>query len=301
MRRRLILLILLAFGLLAPVTATAARPPAAKVGEPAVRWVRLGVVTPAPGEASPLAGRVVVRVLVQHRGLVDAAVGTQTVGSLTVVLSRFEGDRNYSIAGGAAAHALPVLTEPIGVVYQVVLAARQSASVVAAAKAGTLRSLVLVDQRAKARGRAPARNGTFLQSDAEVRPLPLPVPTALPPLLAANGRRVVIGADAQGTEIVQRVDVPITGGRVLQLTTGGKAANGRVPLNGMPGALGGTVVILGADGAKLAELPALAGFSLAVSPTGRQRGTLVWPAFEAPGTEPVVAGSALLSAPFTRG
>jgi hypothetical protein len=86
MRRRLILLILLAFGLLAPVTATAARPPAAKVGEPEVRWVRLGVVTPAPGEASPLAGRVVVRVLVQHRGLVDAAVGTQTVGSLTVVL-----------------------------------------------------------------------------------------------------------------------------------------------------------------------------------------------------------------------
>ena len=134
-----------------------------------------------------------------------------------------------------------------------------------------------------------------------MRPLPLPVPTALPPLLAANGRRVVIGADAQGTEIVQRVDVPITGGRVLQLTTGGKAANGRVPLNGMPGALGGTVVILGADGAKLAELPAPAGFSLAVSPTGRQRGTLVWPAFEAPGTEPVVAGSALLSAPFTRG
>ena len=155
MRRRLILLILLAFGLLTPVAA--ARPPAATVGEPAVRWVRLGVVTPAPGEASPLAGRVVVRVLVHHRGLVDAAVGTQTIGSLTVVLSRFEGDRNYSIAGGAAAHALPVLTEPIGVVYQVVLAARQSASVVAAGKAGTLRSLVLVDQRAKARGRAPAR------------------------------------------------------------------------------------------------------------------------------------------------
>ena len=55
------------------------------------------------------------------------------------------------------------------------------------------------------------------------------------------------------------------------------------------------------DGAKLAELPAPAGFSLAVSPTGRQRGTLVWPAFEAPGTEPVVAGTALLSAPLTRG
>jgi hypothetical protein len=299
MRRHLIFLTLLAFGLLAPAAA-AAPPPAATVGEPAVRWVRLGVVTPAAGEASPLAGRVVVRVLVQHRGLVDAAVGTQTIGSITVVLSRFQGDRDYSIAGGATAHALPVLTEPIGVVYQIVIAARQSASVVAAAKAGTLRSLVLVDQRAKARGRAPARNGTFLQADAEVRPLPLPLPTALPPLLSANGRRVVIGADAQGIGIVQRVDVPIAGGRILQLTTGGKAANGRVPAAGAPGALGGTITILGADGATLAELPAPAGFSLAVSPTGRQRGTLTWPAFEAPGTEPVAAGTALLSAPSTR-
>ena len=65
-------------------------------------------------------------------------------------------------------------------------------------------------------------------------------------------------------------------------------------------ALGGTITILGADGATLAELPAPAGFSLAVSPTGRQRGTLTWPAFEAPGTEPVAAGTALLSAPSTR-
>jgi len=133
---------------------------------------------------------------------------------------------------------------------------------------------------------------------ADAQPLPLPV--AEPPFLAGNGRRVVIGADAQGHAIVQRVEVPISGGRILQLTTGGKPANGRVLVDGTAGTLGGTVTILGADGARLSELSAPAGFTLAVSPTGKQRGTLVWPAFEAPGTDPVVAGAAQLSPPSTK-
>lgn len=300
MHRRVILPFLLALGLLAPAVAQAAKPPAATIGKPVVSWVRLGVVTPAAGETSPLAGGVVVRVLVRHPGIGDAAPGLQTVGTVTVVLSRFEGDRNHSIAGGTASHALPVLTEPLGVVYQVVINGRHSAAARAAAAAGTLRALVLVDQRAKARGRSPERNGNFFQADAKLVDLPLPVPVAEPPLLSGNGRRIVIAADAQGHAVVQRVELPISGGRTLQLTTDGRAANGRVPADGSAGALGGTVTILGADGATLSELPAPAGFTLAVSPSGRQRGTLVWPAFESPGTDPVAAGTALLSPPPTR-
>ncbi len=296
MARRVLLLLLLALGLLAPAATAAAKPAAATVGRPTVSWVQLGAVTPAVGQTTPQSGHVVVRVLVHHPGLGNPAVGTQTVGTVTVVLSRFEGDRNHSIAGGTASWALPVITEPIDVVYQIVVSARQSAVVQASSGAGTLRALVLVDQRAKARGRAPARNGNFLQVAAKVRPLPT-LPAALPPLLVGNGRRVIIDADRQGRPIVQRVELPISGGRLLRLTTGGKAAGGLVPTDGSAGALGGTISILGADDAKLAELPAPAGFTLAVSPTGRQRGTLVWPAFEAPGTEPVEAGSALLSPP----
>ncbi|MGI9188240.1 MAG: hypothetical protein ACR2J9_12130 [Gaiellales bacterium] len=299
MLRRVALPLLLALCLLAPAVAAAAKPAAATIGKPAVSWVRLGVVTPAAGETSPLSGRVVVRVLVRHPGIGDAPPGLQTVGTATVVLSRFEGDRNHSIAGGTASHALPVLTEPVGVVYQVMMDRRHSAAVQAAATAGTLRALVLVDQRAKARGRAPARNGNFFQADATLAALPLPLPVAEPPLLTGNGCRVVIAADPQGHAIVQRVEVPIDAGRTLLLTTGGKGANGRVQADGAAGALGGTVTILGADGATLSELPAPAGFTLAISPSGRQRGTLAWPAFDAPGTDPVVAGTALLSPPST--
>ena len=174
-----------------------------------------------------------------------------------------------------------------------------SAAVQAASDQGTLRALVLVDQRGKARGRSPVRNGNFLQAEAKTIALPLPVPTTVPPFLSSNGLHVVIGCDGEGHPIVQRVDLPISGGRLLQLTTGGKAANGLVPADGSAGALGGTVTILGADGSKLAELPAPAGFSLAVSPNGRQRGALAWPGFEAPGTDPVVAGTAVLSPPPT--
>ena len=299
MLRRVLLPILLACGLLVPAMAGAAKPPAATVGKPEIAWVRVGVVTPEAGQTSPLTGRVIVRVRVTHRGLEDAAVGTQAVGTITVVLSRFEGDRNYSIAGGTASRALPVLLEPLGVIYQVVIAPGQSARVLAAARAGTLRSLVLVDQRVRARGRAPARNGNFLQADASVATLGLPLPVAEPPLMTAGGRRAIIEADATGRGIVRRIDIPLAGGRLLQLSTGGRPANGLVPDDGSPGALGGTITILDGDGTKLAELPAPAGFSLAVSPTGRQRGTLTWPALEVPGIDPIPAGSALLAPPAT--
>ena len=300
MLRRVVLPLLLALGLIAPAVASAAKPPAATIGKPTVDWVRLGVITPAAEQTSPLAGRVVVRVLVRHLGIKDAAPGLQTVGTVTAVLSRFESDRNYSIGGGTASHALPVMSEPIGVVYQFVVNSRQSAAVKAAAAAGTLGALVLVDQRGKARGRAPARSGNFLQVESKTTVLPLPIPVAAPPLLTGNGRQIVIGADAQGRPIVHRVLVPISGGRVLQLTTGGKAANGLVPTDGSAAALRGTVTILGPDGSTLAELPAPVGFTLAISLTGKQRGTLIWPAFEAPGAGPVEAGTALLSAPSTK-
>ena len=300
MSRRVLLPLLLALGLLLPAAASAAKPPAATIGKPVVSWVHLGVVTPAAGQTSPLTGRLVVRVLVRHLGIPDAAPGLQTVGTVTAVLSRFEGDRNHSIAGGTASRALPVLTEPLGVVYQFTVNAKQSAAVQAASDAGTLHALVLVDQRGQARGRSPVRDGNFLQTEAKSVALPLPLPVSEPPFLSGNGRRVIIGADDAGRAIVQRVEVPISGGRVLQLTTGGTTGNGLVPADGSAGTLAGTVTILGADGAKLAELPAPAGFTLAVSPNGRQRGTLAWPAFDAPGTDPVAGGTALLSPPATR-
>jgi hypothetical protein len=300
MSRRVLLPLLLVLGLLAPAVARAAQPPAATIGKPVVSWVHLGVVTPATGQTSPLAGRIVVRVLVQHLGIPDVAPGLQTVGTVTAVLSRYEGDRNHSIAGGTASRALPVLTEPLGVVYQFTVNARQSAAVQAASDAGTLHALVLVDQRGKARGRSPVRNGNFLQTEARTVALPLPLPVAEPPLLSASGRRVLIAADAAGRPIVQRVEIPLSGGRMLRLATGAKPANGLVPADGSAGPLGGTVAILGADGAQLAELPAPSGFTLAVSPNGKQRGMLTWPGFDVPGTDPVVAGSALLSPPATR-
>ena len=300
MSRRVLLPLLLALGLLLPAAASAAKPPAATIGKPVVSWVHLGVVTPAAGQTSPLTGRLVVRVLVRHLGIPDAAPGLQTVGTVTAVLSRFEGDRNHSIAGGTASRALPVLTEPLGVVYQFTVNAKQSAAVQAASDAGTLHALVLVDQRGQARGRSPVRDGNFLQTEAKSVALPLPLPVSEPPFLSGNGRRVIIGADDAGRAIVQRVEVPISGGRLLQLTTGGTTGNGLVPADGSAGTLAGTVTILGADGAKLAELPAPAGFTLAVSPNGRQRGTLAWPAFDAPGTDPVAGGTALLSPPATR-
>jgi hypothetical protein len=298
--RKFFLTLAVVLGAVVPATASAAKPPAATLHDPAVTWVRVGVVTPAAGETSRLAGRVVVRVLVRHAPIADAAADLRSVGSVSIILSRFEGDRNHSIGGGSAARALPILAEPLDVVYQVTINASQSAAIVAASKAGTLRSLVLVDQRAHARGRTPARSGTFSQTDSKVMMIGAQLPANAPPLLLGGGRRVVIAASANGYSIVRRVEIPLAGGRQLVLTTGKAPANGLVPADGSATALAGTVTIFGADGAKLAELPAPAGFALTVGTKAPQRGTLVWPAFDVPGTDPVPAGRAVLPSPSVK-
>ncbi len=300
MLRKILFPVLLILSAAVPATAVAAKPPAATLNNPAVTWVRVGVITPAAGETSPLAGRVVVRVLVRHAPIADAAVGLRSVGSMSIILSRFQGDRDFSIGGGSAARALPILTEPLAVVYQVIVNAAQSAAVVAASKAGTLRSLVLVDQRAHARGRAPARSGTFSQTDSKVTAIGAVLAANAPPLLSAGGRRVVTTANSDGYSIVRRVEIPISGGRQLVLTTGETPANGLVPADGSATALGGMVTILGADGAKLAELPAPVGFALTVGTKAPQRGILVWPALDVPGTDPVLAGRAVLQPPSVK-
>lgn len=300
MLRKLILPVLLMIGVALPATAVAAKPPAATLQNPSVRWVHVSVIAPATGETSPLVGRVVVRVLVRHAPIAMAAVGLRTVGSVTIVLSRFEGDRNYSIGGGTAARALPVLTEPLDVVYQVTLNPAQSAAVVAASAAGTLHSLVLVDQRGQARGAAPLRSGTFLQSESKATAIGTQLAANAPPYLVGGGRHVVIAANADGYSIIRRVEIPISGGRQLVLTTGETPANGLVPADGSAAALGGTVTILAADGAKLAELAVPVGFTLSVRPKSPQRGILVWPAFDVPGTDPVLAGRAVVLPPSVK-
>ena len=284
MLRRLALIPLLALGLLVPAAAQAARPPAADVAKPRIRWVHV-LQAPAPDGLA-------VEVLVQHAPLGAPVTGTQVAGTVTVILSRFEGDRNHTIAGGTAAWALPV--DGLAVVYRVPLDARQSAAATAAAKAGVLRAIVLVDERARARGRAPARDGDFLQADARI----LAVPSArvvAAPYLTGNGRRVVIDADARGRQFATSATSPISGGRTLVLAT-----HAAIAATDEPVALTGTATITGADGAVLATLRIPDGATLAVSPTGRHRATLVWPALVPEGTDPVEAGSALLSPAATR-
>ena len=281
--RRLSRLALAVFALVLPASALAAKPEAATVAKPTITWVKV--------HQPPAPGGIVVDVLVRHAPLADAAPGTQARGTVSLILSRYENERNRAIAAGSAAWTLPVVTEAVDVVYQVRLDARQSAAVTAASRDGVLRALVLVDERAKARGRAPAREGNFLQVDARVAAVAAP-PFAAAPYLTANGRRVVIDADPKGRQFATAVTIPVSGGRTLAI-----AAHAPIPATGEPGALTGRATITGADGAVLATLPMPAGATLAVSPTGRGRGTLVWPAFEAPGTDPVEAGSALLSPP----
>lgn len=284
MPRRLAPTILLALGLLVPAVAQAARPPAATVAKPQIRWVRV--------HQAPAPGGVVVEVLVHHAPLGEPAVGAQAAGTATVILSRFEGDRNHTIAGGTAAWALPV--DALDVLYQVPLKPRQGAAAVAASEAGMLRALVLVDERVRARGRAAARNGDFLQTDATVANVAA-IPEAAAPYLTGNGRRLVIEADARGRQFATRAVIPVSGGRTLAL-----ALHAPIAATDDPVALTGTATVTGADGAVLATLPIPDGATLAVSPTGRHRAALVWPALAPEGADPVDGGSALLSPAATR-
>lgn len=292
MHRRLPLIPLVLAACLAVAPAASAKAPAAVVADPEISWVRVGVVTPAPGQPTALANRVVVRVRVVHRPLAEAAADVRTVGAITVVLSRYEGERDYTVGGGTAARVVPVQADPIGVVYRVLLNQRQSDAVRATSDAGDLRALVLVDQRASAKGRAPAIGNALSLADARAYAVGLPLPADAPPLLERRRAQAVIGTDADGRAIVERVRIPLSGGRLLELAPGD-------PLDptGAPSPLDGKVRVLGADGAVLGELPAAAGFALAVRPAGDQSGTLTWPALEVPGLEPIAAGSVALRAP----
>jgi hypothetical protein len=286
MPRRLLLLSLLVLVVL-PGPAFAAKPPAAKLKDPTVSWVRIGALDN---------GSVVVRIRVRHAPLGSPAPAVRTIGAVTVVLSRFQRDRNFSVGGGTAARALPILEGPLGVVYRMTLSPGQSAAVKRASAAGTLRALVLVDQRAQATGRSPVRSGTFQQSDAKVLALGATEPPAAPPLLAKGERtRVAIGTKDNGRPVVDQVVLPLPGGRSIVL-----APRVGVDVTGAPTNLTGTVRVVASDGKVIGETSAPAGFTLAVQPSKGERGTLIWPAFEVPNVEPIPAGSAVLSPPPTR-
>jgi hypothetical protein len=285
MLRRLLCICLAAFGLLVPASALGAKAPAATVGKPRIESVRV--------LRADDSSRVAVAVVVRHAALGDVAIGAQGVGTTTVILSRFVGDRNFSIAGGSASWSLPT-AGATAALYVVTLNARQGKAVEAASTDGVLRALVLVDERVRARGRAPARNGNFDQRDARVVPV-ASAPVALPPLLTGGGRRVAIGADTRGRSFVESATIPVSGGRTLVL-----APRALVPTAGEPATLGGKATLLDADGAVLATFATPPGVTFAVSPTGKRRGTLVWPAIQPEGAEPIDAGTALLSPPPTR-
>lgn len=280
--------------LLVPTAAAgAAQPSAGALKSPTVSSVRL------TGAATT--GRIAVQVLVRHAPIADPAAGTRSIGSVTVILTRFEGDRNHTIGGASAAHVLPILTTSLNVVYAMLLSARQSASVRRASHDGTLHALVLIDQRAQARGHAPGRSGGFLQVSARLTGAPRHASLAAPPFLTLGARaKVIIGADAAGRSILERAEVPISGGRLLVLTTGGAAGNGLLSADGAASALKGMVHVLAADGQQLAVLPAPPGFTFAMHPQAPQAGVLVWPTFEATGTEPVAAGQLTLRPPSAK-
>ena len=296
MLRRAAITLLLALGLVAPAAASA-KPAAATVGVPVVGKVR---IVDVPADATlPHAGRVIVRVVVRHPALDRPAADVRTVGTTTVVVTRFTGDRNYAIGGGTAARALPVVDGTLAVVYQVVLSPEQSAKARAAARQGVLHVVVSVDQRAAAKGRAPASTGAFDQRDITLGAA-LPTETsATPPLLAKGSTIVAIDRSATGDAVAIVVDLPLSGGRRLRLDTGGTRRNGLVPFGGGDGALLGTATITDATGAVVATGAIQPGWILLrVSPTGRQRGTLSLGAFTL-GTVAVTPTTILLTPPPT--
>jgi hypothetical protein len=275
MLRRALCISLAGLGLLVP--AAAAKPPAATVGKPSVTSIRV----------LRTADRVVVRVLVRHVALADAAPGARAVGTVTVVLARYVSERNRAIAGGSDAWALPVATG-VDAVYEIAVRRAQTAAVEAAARDGVLRALVLVDERVVARGRAPARGGGFRERDVRIVDAPAPAPVA-PPYLVAGGHVAVIDADAAGRQAIAAVTIAAGGGRTLVI-----AGRTPVPADGTGVQLRGRATLGGAPFA----VPT--GLTLAISPTGRRRGTLVWPEVAVAGAAPVAAGSALLAPPPTR-
>ena len=299
LRRSAITLILCA--LLAAPAAAAAKPVAATVGVPVVEKVRVVDVEPVTsGPALPHQGRVLVRVTVRFPALGQPAPGLRSVGTVSTILSRFTGDRDFAIAGGTAARALPVTTGPLDVVFQIALNPAQSAKARSASSAGVLRALISVDQRANAFGRAPASNGAFEPRSLTVVAAIPPETTATPPLLVNDGASVAIDVNPAGDAIVLGATVPLGGGLRLHLDTGGIRQNGLVPAGGGDGSLKGSATVVNRNGTELARGPVAAGLVLLrVGTTGLQRGRLVIGAMTI-GAYAIPAQTIVLSPPSTR-
>lgn len=253
---------------LAPATAIA-RTPAATLTTPTVSWVR---VVDVPAGRSAAAGRVVVRIRIQHHATGAPAPNVVLTGSVTVVLSRYRNGRDYAIAAQTASRVLPVRAAGTGVVYQLVLSPAHSRAVRGAAAAGALRTLVSVDQRANAKGRAPVSRGTFVAGSASVQRLTGGIPLDPAPLYrAARGQSLVIEATRPGTPRLVGLTVAVGGGRTLEIA--GPLAigdDGRAALSGRSGRL------LAADGTVLATGAAPAGTDLQIGGSQRERVRVSW-------------------------
>lgn len=282
-----------AFLLGAPVAEALARKPAAVVTTPTVSWVR-AVDVPAGGQAP--AGRVIVRVRIEHRPVKDPAPDAVSTGTVTAILSRYRGDRDYAIAAQTSSRVLPIVDSTLGVVYQMTLSAAHSRAVRDASRAGALRVLVSVDQRVNAKGRAPATRGTFVAQSATVGAVAGPVPLDPAPYFRTRlEQSAVVGADRKGTAVLESLTIAFGEGRRLGLVPKVPlAAGGSTPLAGR------TVRITGADGATVFEGPAPEGLEVVVGGVGRDLLTVRRPEWTPLEGLTIPAGETVLKAPKPR-
>lgn len=276
-----------------PVAEASARKPAAVLTTPTVSWIRV-VDVPAGGRAP--AGRVLVRVRIEHRAIKDPAPGAIATGTVTAILSRYRGDRDYAIAAQTSSRVLPIRDAALGVVYQMTLSTAHSRAVRDASRAGALRVLVSVDQRVNAKGRAPATRGTFVAQSATVSALTGPVPLDPAPYFRVRvDQTAVIGADRRGASTLDDLSVALGDGRRLGLTAA-------VPLaaTGTTSLAGRTVRITGADGATVFEGPGPEGLEVVVGGTGRDLLTVRRPEWTPVEGLVLTSGETALRAPKPR-
>lgn len=278
----------------APAAEALARKPAAVITTPTVSWVRV-VDVPAGGR-SP-AGRVLVRVRIDHRPVAQAATGTVLTGTVTAILSRYRNGRDYAIAAQTSSRVLPVRETALGVVYQMTLSAAHSRAVRDASRAGALRVLVSVDQRANAKGRAPATRGTFLAQSATARGLTGPIPIDAAPYYrrARGAQSAVIGADRRGRSSLETLSIALGDGRRLELARRAPVADdGNIALAGR------TVRIVHADGGVAFEGPGPEGLAATVGGASREVLTVRVPAWTPLEGVTIAAGETTLRAPKPR-
>ena len=293
---RVVRIAILACALLlgAPAAEALARKPAAVVTTPTVSWVRV-VDVPAGGRAP--AGRVLVRVRIDHRPVQQAAPGTVLTGTVTAILSRYRNGRDYAIAAQTASRVLPIRETALGVVYQMTLSAPQSRAVRDASRAGALRVLVSVDQRANAKRRAPATRGTFIAQSAKAGRLAGAVPLDPAPYFvrARGGQSAVIGADRRGRSSLDALTLALGDGRRLELARRVSVADdGTVALAGRP------VRIVGADGSIVFEGPGPDGLTVVIGGTSRDVFTVRVPEWMPLEGVTIAAGETTLRAPKPR-